>query len=192
MYLVPAQQTTSAAEFARRAGEAMLGARGPSVLAAVVVLSVLGSAMALLMMAPRLYVAMSRDRLFPPALAAVSPATGTPARATGVLAILATAYVLAGTFQQVVAFFLCTALCFVALAAAGLLVIRAREPGAPYHAPGFPLTPVLFVLLVATVVALVAIARPLQALAGFGLVLPGLAVYSFVSRRAHGLHDEHG
>lgn len=184
IYVVPAEQTTSAAAFARRAGEGMLGARGPSVLAAVVVLSVLASAMALVMMAPRLYVAMSRDRLFPSSLGAVSQASGAPARATGILAILASAYVLAGTFQQIVAFFLCTALSFVALAAAALLVIRRREPGATaFRAPGFPLTPVLFVLLVAAVVTLVAAARPLQALAGFVLVLPGVAVYNVLSRK---------
>ena len=49
------------------AGEAIArGAGGPAVLAAIVVLSVAVSILALLIMAPRLYVAMSRDRLFPP------------------------------------------------------------------------------------------------------------------------------
>ena len=71
MYLVPGDQATSASAFARRAGEAMLGAAGPPVLAAVVLLSVVTSTMALLMMAPRLYVAMSLDGLFPVVLGSV-------------------------------------------------------------------------------------------------------------------------
>lgn len=174
MYLVPAEQVTSAAEFARRAGEAVLGPAGPRVLAAIVMLSVAASAMALLIMAPRLYVAMSRDGLFPPALAAFRRDTQTPARAMALLAALATVFVLAGTFEQIVAFFLCTALGFIALAAASVFVVRRREAYSTFRSPGYPVAPASFVLLIVAVVAVVAIARPLQALAGIGLVLLGL------------------
>src|SRR6185295_111022 len=117
--------------------------------------------------APRLYLAMSGDGLFPAALAATHPVTKAPARATAVLASIASVFVLTGTFPQIVAFFLCTALGFVALAAAGLFVIRRREPRAGgFRTPGYPATPALFVLFLAAVILLVAISRPLQALAG--------------------------
>lgn len=179
MYLVPASVTTSASEFARRAGEALLGPRGPAVLATVVVLSVVPSAMAMMMVAPRLYEAMSRDGLFPPAITARHPSTGAPLRATAVLALLATVYVLLGTFEQIAAFFMCTTLGFVALAAAAVFVLRGtNESGgldrATFRAPGYPLTPALFVLLVLTIVAMVAINRPFQAVAGLVLMLLGL------------------
>lgn len=183
MYLVPPEQATSAVEFARRAGEAMLGDTGPPMLAAVVVVSVAASVMALLIMAPRLYVAMSRDGLFPPALAAVRPGTQTPAGAMVLLACLASVYVLAGTFEQIVAFFLCTTLGFIALAAAALFVVRQREPGVmAFRSPGYPGGPALFVLLIVAVVGLVAVARPVQALAGFALVLLGLPAYRMLQR----------
>ena len=54
LYLVPSEQATSAAAFARSAGEACSG-RVAAVFASVVILSVAASAMALLLMAPRLY-----------------------------------------------------------------------------------------------------------------------------------------
>ena len=182
VYLVPPERTTSASEFARRAGEALLGPSGAPALAAVVVLSVVASAMALLFMAPRVYLAMSRDGLFPAALAALHPSTQAPARATVLLAAIASLFVLSGTFPQIVAFFMCTTLAFVALAAAGLFVLRRREPGEDgFRAPGYPATPALFVLLVAAVVVLIAVARPLQALAGVGLVLLGVPVYRVVA-----------
>ena len=194
IYLVPPAAATSAAEFARRAGEALLGPMGPSALATVVVLSVVPSAMAMVMVAPRLYEAMSRDGLFPAAVATRSPMTGAPIRATAVLALLATVFVLIGTFEQIVAFFMCTTLGFVALAAAGVFVIRKRDraPGsssrsvggvrgslnedASFATPGYPLTTALFVVLVLAVVAMVAINRPFQAGAGLALVLLGLPV----------------
>jgi len=175
MYLVPIEHATSAAEFARRAGEALLGPVGPPAFASIVVLSVAASALALVMMAPRLYVAMSHDGLFPSGLAAVRPGTGTPARAMLLLATLASAFVLAGTFQQIVAFFICTALSFIALAAAALFVVRRRAPDAtPFKSPGYPLGPALFVLLIVVVVVLVLMARPVEALAGAAVVLLGL------------------
>ena len=171
IYLVPVQQATSAPELARRAGEAMLGQTGPSVLAWVVVLSVVASLLALLIMAPRLYVAMSL--------------TQSPARATVLLALLASAFVFVGTFQQIVAFFMCTTLTFIALAAAALLVVRrggSNEPAA-FVCPGYPATPLLFILLVVAVVTLLAINRPLQASAGFAIVLLGLPAYGIYARR---------
>jgi basic amino acid/polyamine antiporter, APA family len=175
IYLVPPTAATSASEFARRAGEALLGPAGPSVLATIVVLSVVPSAMAMIMVAPRLYEAMSSDGLFPAAVAARHPVTGVPVRATAALASLATLYVLLGTFEQIAAFFMCTTLGFVALAAAAVFVLRRRAPGtSAFRVPGYPLPPALFVLLVLAVVTLVAINRPFQAVAGLALVLLGL------------------
>jgi APA family basic amino acid/polyamine antiporter len=144
-----------------------------------------------MIMAPRLYVAMSRDGLFPSALASLHPATRTPARATAVLAVLASAFVIVGSFEQIVSFLVCTAMGFIALAAAALLVVRRRDSNAPpgaaaplgapdagaFTAPGYPWTTGLFVLLVAGVVALVAINRPLQGFAGFGIVALGWPAY---------------
>ena len=183
VYVVPPQQVTSASEFARHAGEAMLGRNGPAVLASIVVLSVAVSILALLITAPRLYVAMSRDGLFPASLASVNPVTQSPARATAFLALLASVFVSVGTFQQIVAFFMCTTLGFIALAAAALVVVRKRAPGGTsFHAPGYPLTTVLFVLLILSVVTLVGINQPLQATAGFVIVLLGLPVRHLFAR----------
>jgi APA family basic amino acid/polyamine antiporter len=178
MYLVPAREATNATDFARRAGEMMFGSAGPVVLASIVVLSVTASLMALLLMAPRLYVAMGRDGLFLPALAKVHPATGVPVRATVLLAALASLFVIIGTFDQIVAFFICTALSFVALAAAALFVVRRRTTDqSAFQTPGYPFAPVLFVGLVLVVVLMVGVNRPLQALAGAAIVMGGLLIY---------------
>ena len=177
IFLVAPVAATSASAFARLAGEALLGPRGPSVLATIVVLSVVPSVMAMILVAPRLYEAMSRDGLFPAVLAKRHLNSSAPVRATAVLASLATVYVLLGTFEQIVAFFMCTTLGFVALAAASVFVVRRGGPATNvFLTPGYPLTPALFVLLVLAVVAMVAINRPLQALAGLALVLVGLPV----------------
>jgi APA family basic amino acid/polyamine antiporter len=178
IYLVPIEDVTTASEFARRAGQAILGPQGPSVLAAIVVLSVVASLLGLLIMAPRLYVAMSSDRLFPSSIASMNRKTLAPVRSTALLAALATIFVLVGTFQTIVAFFMCTTLSFIALAAGGLIAVRRRmQATAAFETPGYPATPILFIALVAAIVALIAINRPVQAVAGFVLVLIGVPVY---------------
>jgi basic amino acid/polyamine antiporter, APA family len=185
IYLVPVGEAASASGFARRAGEALLGNAGATVLAWVVVMSVVASLLALLIMAPRLYVAMSRDGLFPSSIAAVNPVTQSPVRATAFLAILASVFVLAGTFREIVSYFMCTTLTFVALAAMALARVRRREPDDPaFTSPGHPFTMTLFVLLVLAVVLLVAINRPVQAIGGFAIVLLGIPAF-VMSRRYH-------
>jgi len=183
LYLVPANPALDASAFARSAGESLLAGSGPAVLAAIVVLSAAASALALLLMAPRVYVAMSRDGLFPPALAAIGPA-GAPRRATAVLASIASVYVLTGSFEQIVALFLCTMLVFIALAAAGLFVLRNRGEAAPgFRCPGYPATPAVFIALLLAVVGIVASTHPLPALAGLVLAALGLPAHRLFSSR---------
>jgi len=183
MLLVPPAAATSAAEFARLAGEALVGPVGPTLLSAAVLLSVVASAMAMLMVAPRLYEAMGRDGLFPAAVL-TRTANGSPMRSTLVLAALSTMLVLLGTFDQIVSFFIAPTLVFLALAAGAVFVVRRRAaPAASFHAPGYPLTPVAFIALVVVVALMVAANRPVQALAGLSMVALGLPVYRLLGRR---------
>jgi APA family basic amino acid/polyamine antiporter len=188
LYLVPAESTRDGAAFARRAGEALFGRGGPAVLSGIVVLSAAASGLALLFMAPRVYVAMSRDGLFPAALAAPSASTGAPTLATALLAAVASVYVLTGSFEQILALFLCPALAFVALAAAGIFRLRRRDVGGSgkssgFRCPGYPATPALFIAFLLAVALLVAAAHPVPVLAGFAIVSLGLAAHRVSSRR---------
>ncbi|HKD10592.1 MAG TPA: amino acid permease [Thermoanaerobaculia bacterium] len=184
LYLVPAREASSASGFARHAGQALWGSSGPTVLAAIVILSAVPSVMAFLLMAPRAYLAMARDGLFPGALARRGAHLRSPVRATVLLAAIATIYVLSGSFGEILTVFLCTAFVFVALAASGLFLLRRREPeSSAFRVPGFPITTALFVILVLGAVGIIAAGRPLQASIGAALVLAGLPVYVLLVRR---------
>ena len=187
LFLVPPEGATSAAAFAQQAGQALFGPDGPRVFAAVVVVSVLASVMAFLLMAPRVYLAMGRDGVFPAALSALHPRTKAPARATALLAALATVFALTGSISQIIAFFICTAMVFVVVAAAGLFALRRRDSAEPeFLAPGYPWTPAIFAGSGAVVITLIALARPLPALAGFALALAGLPAYQVLAARRGG------
>ena len=177
LYLVPLERVTSGETFAAQAGEALFGPAGGQIFAAIVIVAVLGSLFALLMALPRVYYAMARDGVFFKAVAVVHPRFGTPVRAVAVQAAFASLLVVLGTFQQILAYFIFVTVGFLALTVAGLLVLRRREGAAAYRIPGYPVTPLLFLVLVAVLLVLLAGHDPLQAALGVGIVALGAPVY---------------
>jgi APA family basic amino acid/polyamine antiporter len=184
LYLVPVERVTSGETFAVQAGEVLLGRFGGQMFAAVVIVSVLASLAALIMTAPRVYYAMARDGLFLRSVAALHTRSGTPARAICLQAALASLLVTAGSFDQIISYFIFVSVIFIALTVAAIFVLRHRRPGAlPYRTPGYPFTPLVFLSLVIVLLVLLGSNNPKQALLGVGVVALGAPVYNLLFRR---------
>jgi APA family basic amino acid/polyamine antiporter len=181
LYLVPLDAVTSDEAFAAFAGEALFGKAGGIVMAAIVLVSVAGSLFAVQMMLPRLYYAMGRDGLFPAGFGRLHPKRGTPARAILLQAILASALVAVGSFDAIIAYFIFVTVAFIALTVAGsfatITKARRREGSKGTMVIAAAST---FLVLVVALLVLVAVNRPMQALAGVAIVLAGLPVYAVV------------
>jgi APA family basic amino acid/polyamine antiporter len=184
IYLVPLEGVTSGETFAAQAGEVLFGRLGGQVLSTIVIVAVTGSLVAVVMSAPRVYFAMARDGLFVPAAAAVHPRYGTPARAIIIQATLASLLVLLGTFNDIISYFVFVVVIFIALTVAALFVLRRRAPvGIAFRTPGYPVTPVIFLLLIGLLLFLLAGHNPKQAMMGVGVVAMGLPVYYLLFSR---------
>ena len=183
LYLVPLERVTSGETFAAQAGERLFGPAGGHVFAWIVIVAVLGSLLGLLMALPRVYYAMASDGVFFKEVATLHPRFGTPARAIAIQAMLASVYVASGTFNQIIGFFVFVTVLFVAATVAGLFRVRRRSPDASFRTWGYPFTPVLFLVLAAVVLVLVAARSPLQAALGVGIVAFGVPVYLIAFRR---------
>lgn len=185
IYLVPLERVSSGETFAAQAGEALFGRVGGQVFSVVVIVAVLGSLAGIIMSAPRVYFAMARDGLFIPAAAALHPRYGTPARAIVLQAAFASLLVALGTFDQIVSYFIFVVVIFIALTVAAIFVLRRRrfasESG--YLTPGYPATPIIFLLLIALLLFLLGANNPKQALLGIGVVASGLPFYYLIFRR---------
>ncbi len=181
VYLVPISQITSDETFMAQAGTRLFGAAGATIMASLVVLCVLACIAALLMLSPRVYYAMARDGLFFKAIAKTHPVYGTPARAIGIQAVLASFLVLLGTFNEIVAYFVFVAVVFLGLTVAGVTRLRSNgTKGLTLNVPGYPYTPLAFILLVAAMLFMVASRSPEQALLGVLVVLIGVPAFRFV------------
>lgn len=184
MYLVPVSAVTSDETFAAQAGEVLFGRSGGVIFSTVVILSVIGSIAGLLMMAPRVYYAMARDRVFLDFAGAIHPKFGTPSRAIAIQAGLAALLVMLGTFGEILNYFIFVAVLFVALTVVGVFVIRRKQTEAPpYQTPLYPVTPVVFLILALVLLLLLFGNSPQQAMLGIGVVALGIPVYYLVFKK---------
>lgn len=188
LYLVPLAKVTSDETFVAQAGAVLFGPAGAKMFAAIVVLCVLSSIAALIMSAPRVYYAMAQDGLFLHAVAAVHPRFGTPARAILIQGVIASLLVAAGTFHQIIAYFVFVAVIFLGLAGFGLFIARARERGedskAIFLTPAYPLPPILFLTLIFLLLVLLGLHSPREALFGTAVVLAGFPIYKAFHRKS--------
>jgi APA family basic amino acid/polyamine antiporter len=186
--VVPIGQVADGQAFIAQVGEAIVGHGGGTVVASIVIVCVLGSLGAMQMIAPRLYVAMAGDGVFPAAAAVLHSRFRTPARAIATQAVLASALVAVGTFDTIVAFFVFITVVFIAATVASVFVLRRRQPA--LHVPLHPWPAVVFLVLVVALLLLIAASNPIQALLGVLIVSAAVPVYRMIQpRRAPALEE---
>jgi APA family basic amino acid/polyamine antiporter len=185
LYLVPLNKVTSDETFVAQAGEVLFGPTGGVIFAAIVIICLIGSLSALIISAPRVYYAMAQDGLFINAVAHTHPRFGTPANAIVIQAVIASFLVLIGSFEQIISYAIFIVVFFLGLTVSSLFVLRPHRKAAEsvVLTPGYPVTPVVFLVLVALMLVLVAARSPRGALLGVLVVLAGLPVYEVFRRR---------
>lgn len=163
------------------AASAVIGPWAGQALAVVILVSIFSASNGLTLTLPRLFFAMSQDRLFFARLAEVHPRFGTPAWAIVGTALWSIALVLSGTFEQLLTYVVFMSWLWFALAALAIFAYRRREPDAPrpFRCPGYPLTPILFVLSALGIVVNTVFTQPTQSLIGLGITVLGVPAYWF-------------
>ncbi|HVS36959.1 MAG TPA: APC family permease, partial [Gemmataceae bacterium] len=183
------KDTTTATVFSMR----LLGPLGAAAASAAVMCSVFGALNGNLLVGPRLLFAMGRDNLAPVALASVHPRYHTPLVATLVLAAWSCLLVIgvaalnqlkvfgetALDFDLLTDFAMFGSLTFETLAVLSIFVFRFRRPDAerPYRCPGYPIVPLLYVLLPAFVLTNLALNQPRQVAVAAGFIGVGAIFY---------------
>jgi basic amino acid/polyamine antiporter, APA family len=166
----------------RVAAEAMgmhFGDAAGKAIAAVILVSIFSAANGLTLTAPRLYYAMARDGLFFQRLAEVSPRFGTPAVAIVTSSVWGMVLAATGTFTQLLTYVIFMGWVFFALAAVSIFTYRKREPNAhrPFRTPGYPVTPILFIVAALAIVINTLVTQPVRGFIGLGGVALGIPIY---------------
>jgi APA family basic amino acid/polyamine antiporter len=163
----------------------VLGPAARIAIAALILISILGSLNGLILTGPRVYLAMAQEHAFPGLFGRIHPRFRTPMAALIVQGVWSVVLAVSGTYQQLFTDVIFTAWTFYGLAVAGVIVLRRRDPerARGFRVPGYPWLSLLFCAAVAGVVISTIVERPLGALAGAALILSGVPVYAFLRRR---------
>lgn len=166
--------------------EQIFHSAGAWLMAGAILISTFGCANGLTLAGARVYYAMSRDGLFFKSVGRLHPQFKTPAAGLLVQAVWATILCLSGSYSQLLDYIIFAALFFYMLTIAGLFVLRFKRPNAvrPYKALGYPFLPGLYIVLAGWICIVLLRYKPQYTWPGMVLVLLGIPVYLFWSRRS--------
>ncbi len=128
------------------AARQLFGETGTTLVAAMLLVTLLSAASAMTVAGPRVYYAMGRDLPRLGFLARVSPRRKVPVSALVLQGVVTTLIVLTGTVDQIQQYVGIVLTLFASLAVAAVWVLRRKRPDAPrpFRAWAYPLTPLLF------------------------------------------------
>jgi basic amino acid/polyamine antiporter, APA family len=163
----------------------LVGPVAAKLVAATILVSMYSAANSIVLTCPRVFYAMARDGVFFERFAHVHSRFKTPAFAISLCCAWAAVLAVTGTFQQLLTYVVFIGWIFYALAAAAVIVYRRREPDAPraYRVPGYPFTPIIFILAAVALVLNTLFTQTRQATLGLGIVTLGVPAYLFWQRK---------
>jgi APA family basic amino acid/polyamine antiporter len=155
-YLValgPARASESEA-IAATAVNAVLGPWAGKAVAITILISVFSATNSVVLTAPRVFYAMAKDNLFFKTLAEVHPRFHTPAAAIIALCAWSAVLTFAGKFSELIDGVVFVGWVFYGLSGAAIFPLRRRgnTRKLPYRVPGYPWTPMVFLLAAGAVV----------------------------------------
>jgi basic amino acid/polyamine antiporter, APA family len=167
--------------------EVIFHSGGAYLMAAAILVSTFGCANGLSLAGARVYYAMSQDGLFFKSVGKLSEKYKTPSAGLFVQACWTALLCVSGSYSQLLDYIIFAVLVFYILTILGLFVLRVKQPNAsrPYKALGYPVLPALYILMASWICIVLLRYKPQYTWPGLVLVLLGIPVYLFWSRRSH-------
>jgi basic amino acid/polyamine antiporter, APA family len=176
---------TASLSVASKAAQSFLGEYGGRFASVVFVISALGALNGSILSNARVPYKMAREGLFFNKMGALSEGAHVPVFSIIVQAIWSSVLALSGTFDQLTDCLLFASWIFYGLVTSSVFVLRRKEPKAarPYKTLGYPLIPLIFVLVAVWLIINTTFKRPYESVAGLVLIALGLPVYFYFRLR---------
>ena len=178
LYTTPMEKMAGQVEVALFAGTHIFGESGGRMVGALICLGLISTISAMTWIGPRVTKVMGEDL---PLLGIFSKVTrnGVPAIALLFQLAIVTVMILTQTFDTVVNYIQFTTTLSSFLAVLLVMVLRRTQPSLerPYRTWGYPVTPVIFLLVTGFMMLYLLMERPAEALAGLATLAAGLVVY---------------
>src|SRR5665647_61953 len=177
---LPLERLSGVVRVGELAASALFGGGGAALFSALVTVSIFGCLNANLLFGPRVFYAMARDGHFFRAMGRLGPRSRVPTGALWGQAAWSAVLCLSGTYESLYEYMVFALLLFFAATGIAVFVLRRRAPDVarPYRTWGYPVVPLIFIVMSLAVFASIAAGQPLKSLAGAGLLAAGIPVYA--------------
>lgn len=168
------------------AATVIFGPTGGLIMAGLIMISTFGCNNGLILAGSRLFYAMSKDGLFFRRAGELNE-NHVPGKALWIQCVWACVLCLSGKYGDLLEYSTFASLLFYMLTIGGIFILRKKEPDVdrPYKAFGYPVIPLLYILITSCICAVLLIYKPWTAGLGLVIVLLGIPVYFFSKNNEH-------
>jgi len=164
-------------------GNTLWGPFGGALVSVLIAFGLVSTVSAMIIVGPRVYEAMAKDSLFPPALAKLNK-HGVPSLAVALQAVVAIIFALTATFEALLVYIGYTLNIFAALAVFSVFLMRKRGLSLFRVCLGYPITPIIFLIFAAWMTVWSINSKPISTLAGLVTLAAGYIIYLVQNRRS--------
>ncbi len=185
LYAFSSPEIAKSSRIAADAMNVAVGPVGASLIAFIILFSIMGSANGHILTGPRVYFAMAKDGLFFKRISAVHPKFLTPHVSTIATGIWSALLSLMGTFEQLATFAVFGMYIFMGLTCGAVIVLRKKRPelARPYKSWGYPLTPIFFILSALFITVNTLVRQFKYSFAGLLIIVLGVPAYLYWRRK---------
>jgi APA family basic amino acid/polyamine antiporter len=161
----------------------IFGDKGAYVIAVMIMISTFGCDNGLILAGARVYYTMAKDGLFFKKTATLNK-NAVPEFGLWIQCVMASILCLSGGYGDLLDMISFVAVLFYAITITGIFILRKKRPDAdrPYKAFGYPVLPVIYIILALTFSVFLIQMKPLYAGIGLGIVLTGVPLYYIAVR----------
>ncbi|MFC2165319.1 APC family permease [Acidobacteriota bacterium] len=154
----------------------LFGGSYESALSVMISFALFSSLSAYIILGPRVYYAMAKDRYFFRFASDIHPKFGVPSKSILLQGLIASIMVLLGTFDQILTYMGFSLGIFPLLVVIGVFKLR-REKKSVFKLPGFPYVPIFYLLAGITILFLGFSERPVESSIAILTVIAGIPVF---------------
>ncbi|MBA7483410.1 Serine/threonine exchanger SteT [subsurface metagenome] len=185
---LPIERMKGVARIGELASTQLFGSTATFFISATIMISIFGCLSASILYGPRVFLAMAQDRCFFKSMRYIHPRYRVPTKAIVWQGIWSSLLCLSGTYQDLFEYVVFALVIFWAATGLAVIILRFKQPETPrpYKAWGYPVLPILFVLINLGVFLNTIWAQPRKSLIGLIILAAGIPAFLYWQSKESG------
>jgi len=182
IYAIPPADMSGVISIGGLAVGNLFGKSFENILSVMISFALFSSLSAFIILGPRVYYSMARDKCFFKFVSDIHPVHKVPAKSVLLQGLIAIIILISGSFDQILTYMGFSLGIFPILAVAGVFKVR-RTGMSPYKMPGFPIVPIIYILAAIMILILGFLRSPGPSSIAILTVVVGVPAYFLFKKR---------